>query len=85
MSAEGGHLGWRSGSLDTILKIDQQDITTILFKVALNTINQQIEYAYQLTRGLELTCDIAFNLRLYNIFRKPSEYTSPERNSNSQH
>jgi hypothetical protein len=22
MSAEGGHLGWRSGSLDTILKID---------------------------------------------------------------
>jgi hypothetical protein len=22
MYAEGGHLGWRSGSLDTILKID---------------------------------------------------------------
>jgi hypothetical protein len=22
MSTEGGHLGWRSGSLDTILKID---------------------------------------------------------------
>ena len=31
MSAEGGHLGWRSGSLDTILKIDH--LRTIGFYV----------------------------------------------------
>ena len=29
MSAEGGHLGWKSGSLDTILKIDH-----VCFKLA---------------------------------------------------
>jgi hypothetical protein len=29
MSVEGGHLGWRSGSLDTILKIDH-----VCFKMA---------------------------------------------------
>ena len=34
MSAEGGHLGWRSGSLDTILKIDH--LRTIHAKFALN-------------------------------------------------
>jgi hypothetical protein len=34
MSAEGGHLGWRSGSLDTILKIDH--LRTIHAMFALN-------------------------------------------------
>jgi hypothetical protein len=34
MSAEGGHLGWRSGSLDTILKIDH--LRTIRAMFALN-------------------------------------------------
>jgi hypothetical protein len=34
MSAEGGHLGWRSGSLDTILKIDH--VRTIHAMFALN-------------------------------------------------
>ena len=34
MSTEGGHLGWRSGSLDTILKIDQ--LRTIHAMFALN-------------------------------------------------
>ena len=33
-SAEGGHLGWRSGSLDTILKIDH--LRTIHAMFALN-------------------------------------------------
>ena len=32
MSAEGGHLGWRSGSLDTILKIDH--LCHVCFKLA---------------------------------------------------
>jgi hypothetical protein len=36
MSAEGGHLGWRSGSLDTILKIDH--LMTIHAMFALNWI-----------------------------------------------
>ena len=36
MSAEGGHLGWRSGSLDTILKIDH--LRTIHAMFALNWI-----------------------------------------------
>jgi predicted alpha/beta-fold hydrolase len=34
MFAEGGHLGWRSGSLDTILKIDH--LRTIHAMFALN-------------------------------------------------
>jgi hypothetical protein len=34
MSAEGGHLGWGSGSLDTILKIDH--LRTIHAMFALN-------------------------------------------------
>ena len=34
MSAEGGHLGWRSGSPDTILKIDH--LRTIHAMLALN-------------------------------------------------
>jgi hypothetical protein len=34
MSAEGGHLGWKSGSLDTILKIDH--LRTIHAMFALN-------------------------------------------------
>jgi hypothetical protein len=34
MSAEGGHLGWRSGSLDTILKIAH--LSTIHAIFALN-------------------------------------------------
>ena len=34
MSAEGGHLGWRSESLDTILKIDH--LRTIHAMFALN-------------------------------------------------
>ena len=34
MSVEGGHLGWRSGSLDTILKIDH--LRTIHAMFALN-------------------------------------------------
>jgi hypothetical protein len=34
MSAEGGHLGWRSGSLDTTLKIDH--LRTIHAMFALN-------------------------------------------------
>jgi hypothetical protein len=34
MSAEDGHLGWRSGSLDTILKIDH--LRTIHAMFALN-------------------------------------------------
>jgi hypothetical protein len=34
MPAEGGHLGWRSGSLDTILKIDH--LRTIHAMFALN-------------------------------------------------
>jgi hypothetical protein len=34
MSIEGGHLGWRSGSLDTILKIDH--LRTIHAMFALN-------------------------------------------------
>ena len=34
MSAEGGHLGWRSGSPDTILKIDH--LRTIHVMFALN-------------------------------------------------
>jgi hypothetical protein len=34
MSAEGGHLGWRSGSSDTILKIDH--LRTIHAMLALN-------------------------------------------------
>jgi hypothetical protein len=34
MSAEGGHLGWRSGSLDTFLKIDH--LRTIHAMIALN-------------------------------------------------
>jgi hypothetical protein len=34
LSAEGGHLGWRSGSLDTILKIDH--LRTIHAMFALN-------------------------------------------------
>ena len=33
LSAEGGHLGWRSGSLDTILKIDHL-ICRVCFKLA---------------------------------------------------
>jgi hypothetical protein len=37
MSAEGGHLGWRSGSLDTILKIDH--LRTIHVMFALNWLN----------------------------------------------
>jgi hypothetical protein len=36
MSANGGHLGWRSGSLDIILKVDhscfKEALTTILTK-----------------------------------------------------
>ena len=31
MSAEGGHLGWRSGSLDKILKIDHLRIIHVMF------------------------------------------------------
>jgi hypothetical protein len=31
MSAEGGHLGWRSGSPDTILKIDHLRIIHAMF------------------------------------------------------
>ena len=31
MSAEGGHLGWRSGSPDTILKIDHFRTTHAMF------------------------------------------------------
>jgi hypothetical protein len=34
MSAEGGHIGWRSGSLDTILKLDH--LGTIHAMFALN-------------------------------------------------
>ena len=34
MSAEGGHLGWRSGSLDIILKVDH--LRTIHAMIALN-------------------------------------------------
>jgi hypothetical protein len=34
MSAKGGHLGWRSGSLDIILKVDH--LTTIHATFALN-------------------------------------------------
>jgi hypothetical protein len=34
MSADGGHLGWRSGSLDIILKVDH--LRTILAMFALN-------------------------------------------------
>jgi hypothetical protein len=34
MSADGGHLGWRSGSLDIILKVDH--LTTIHAMFALN-------------------------------------------------
>jgi hypothetical protein len=34
MSAEGGHLGWRSGSLNTVLKIDH--LRTIHAMFALN-------------------------------------------------
>ena len=34
MSAEGGHLGWRSGSLDTILKIDHLRTIHVCFKLA---------------------------------------------------
>jgi hypothetical protein len=36
MSAEGGHLGWRSGSPDTILKIDHLRIihANVCFKLA---------------------------------------------------
>jgi hypothetical protein len=35
MSAEGGHLGWRSGSPDTILKVDH--LRTIHAMFALNS------------------------------------------------
>jgi hypothetical protein len=38
MSAEGGHLGWRSGSLDTILKIDH--LRTIHAMFALNWLTE---------------------------------------------
>jgi hypothetical protein len=34
MSADGGHLGWRSGSLDIILKVDH--LRTIHAMLALN-------------------------------------------------
>jgi hypothetical protein len=34
MSAEGGHLGWRSGSPDTILKIDHLSTIHVCFKLA---------------------------------------------------
>jgi hypothetical protein len=34
MSADGGHLGWRSGSLDIILKVDR--LRTIHAMFALN-------------------------------------------------
>ena len=34
MSADGGHLGWRSGSLDIILKVDH--LRTIYAMFALN-------------------------------------------------
>ena len=35
LSAEGGHLGWRSGSPDTILKIDHlRTIPPVCFKLA---------------------------------------------------
>jgi hypothetical protein len=38
MSVEGGHLGWRSGSPDTILKIDH--LRTIHAMFALNFLKQ---------------------------------------------
>ena len=31
MSADGGHLGWRSGSLDIILKVDHLRIIHAMF------------------------------------------------------
>jgi hypothetical protein len=40
MSAEGGHLGWRSGSPDTILKIDH--LRTIHAIFALNWLTGKI-------------------------------------------
>jgi hypothetical protein len=43
MSAEGGHLGWRSGSLNTILKIDH--LRTIHAMFALNCADRKIKMA----------------------------------------
>jgi hypothetical protein len=34
MSAEGGHLGWRSGSPDTILKIDHLRTIHAMFDIS---------------------------------------------------
>jgi hypothetical protein len=42
-SAEGGHLGWRSGSLDTILKIDH--LRTIHAMFALNWLQTWHEWS----------------------------------------
>jgi hypothetical protein len=45
MSTEGGHLGWRSGSLDTILKIDH--LRTIHAMFALNWLTGFTEEDFQ--------------------------------------
>jgi hypothetical protein len=39
MSAEGGHLGWRSGSPDTILKIDQMVLRWSTFKIVFSDLD----------------------------------------------
>ena len=46
MSAEGGHLGWKSGSLDTILKIDH--LRTIHAMFALNWLTGFREEDFQI-------------------------------------
>jgi hypothetical protein len=55
MSAEGGHLGWRSGSPDTILKIDH--LRTIHAMFALNWLTGfrgELTYWFQRRRFLNI-------------------------------
>jgi alpha/beta superfamily hydrolase len=57
MSADGGHLGWRSGSLDIILKVDH--LRTIHAMFALNWLT-----------GFVFGADLKSNMaaRVHNVF-----------------
>ena len=60
MSAEGGHLGWKSGSQDIILKVDH--LRTIHAMFALNEALQMSNYNQQYSRK--------FNIKIMNYPEK---------------
>jgi hypothetical protein len=57
MSADGGHLGWRSGSLDIILKVDH--LRTIHAMFALNWLTGFREKFFLNILPSQLNCDFA--------------------------